>query len=91
MEDTELTHQSSALVVLGIDRPGAGQDEEAFLGADDLAHTQVGQGLALDGAVHIGIGLPAQQTPAYHLLKGALHTHKSWQTQLIRPQSNSTL
>ena len=74
---THSAYQGGVLVVLGVDGPGAGQDEEALLRADDLAHPQVGQGLALDGPVDIGIRLPAQQAPANDLLKGALQKQSS--------------
>lgn len=69
------TDQRGALVVLGVDGAAAGQDEEAFLRADDLCDSQAGQGLALDGRVDVSIQLPAQQPPGDHLLQGALHTH----------------
>ena len=66
------TDQSGALVVLRVDGTAAGQDEEALLRAHDLDHAHAGQGLALDGSVDVGVQLPPQQAPGYHLLQGSL-------------------
>ena len=66
------TDQSGALVVLRVDGTAAGQDEEALLRAHNLGHAHAGQGLALDGSVHVSVQLPAQQAPGDHLLQRSL-------------------